>query len=69
MRQKDMIGVKYNTMNGVVEIVEYINRDNVTVKFEDGSLGYNKRLSNIKDGYVSNKEQRRKRNDITSKNI
>ena len=62
-KQKDMLGMKYNTSNGIIEIVDYINRDNITVKFEDGSLGYNKRLSNIKSGYVSNKEQRKKRNE------
>lgn len=66
-KQKDMLGMKYNTSNGIIEIVDYINRDNITVKFEDGSLGYNKRLSNIKARCVSNEEQRKKRNKAISK--
>ena len=57
---REFIGNVYMTNNGNVKIIDYNGRDDVTVEFEDGTIGVHKRLQNIKSGYVSNKEQKEK---------
>lgn len=57
---REFIGNVYRTNNGNVKIIDYNGRDDVTVQFEDGTIGEHKRLQNIKSGYVSNKEQKEK---------
>ena len=54
MKKLNRVGEKYTTNQGyIVEIVEYFNSLNITLKFEDGTLIYNIRFGNLKRGNVS----------------
>ena len=44
---REFIGNVYMTNNGNVKIIDYNGRDDVTVQFEDGTIGEHKRLQNI----------------------
>ena len=55
LKQIDRIGEKHITLQGYeVEIVEYFNRLNCTVKFEDGLILEGLRYPHIVNGYVKN---------------
>lgn len=52
---KCRVGEKYITNEGYnIEIVEYINSNNCTVQFKDGSRLYNRAFGDIKRGEVKN---------------
>lgn len=48
-------GMEFMNKNGQkMKIVEYINNDDVTVQFEDGTIVYHKFIGNVKRGEVQN---------------
>ena len=50
------IGEVYITKNGEqFKIIEYFDNKNVTIKFDDGTIVYNKTYNNVKLGNISNK--------------
>jgi hypothetical protein len=49
------VGEKYMTNEGyVIEIIEYFNHKNCTIKFEDSSIIKNRRFGNIQRGQIRN---------------
>lgn len=53
------VGEKYITNEGYeVEIIEYFNPHNVTVKFNDGVIFYNRQYNTIKNGTITNPNYR-----------
>ena len=51
----DKVGEKYDTVNsGIIEIIDYINNNNCTIRFENGLIRENVQYRLIKKGYIGN---------------
>lgn len=50
----DRIGERYYTHQGYeIEIIEYFNNKNVTIRFEDGTILYNKSYQSVSSGSIT----------------
>lgn len=58
------VGEVYSTvLYGDLTIIGYNDRDDVIVRFEDGTIKEHCRMQNIKSGYVANPVEKRRRED------
>lgn len=58
------IGEVYSTaLYGDLTIIGYNNRDDVRVRFEDGTIKDHCRMQNIRSGYVANPVEKKRRAD------
>jgi len=57
-KRQERVGEVHSLKDGSsLEIIEYFTCENVTVRFSDGSIVYNKRYDHIKEGSVKNPYQ------------